>query len=97
MVAVVMRIAPRPQANRAGWFPAPGSPTQWQVQPQLLIFDPFVRQHRISSEVAPLLAYLCELQRRHGVRFVVHHARKGGGQHSCGPGPTRLLRVPQAL
>jgi hypothetical protein len=54
-----------------------------RLQPRLLILDPFVRLHRIdenaSGEVAPLLAYLRELQRRHGVAvLVVHHARKGG-------------------
>ena len=53
------------------------------LQPRLLILDPFVRLHRIdenaSGEVAPLLAYLRELQRRHGVAvLVVHHAKKGG-------------------
>jgi hypothetical protein len=52
------------------------------LQPRLLILDPFVRLHRIdenaSGEVAPLLAYLRELQRRHGVAvLVVHHAKKG--------------------
>jgi hypothetical protein len=55
-----------------------------RLQPRLLILDPFVRLHRIdenaSGEVAPLLAYLRELQRRHGVAvLLVHHARKGGG------------------
>ena len=39
-----------------------------RLQPRLLILDPFVRLHRIdenaSGEVAPLLAYLRELQRR---------------------------------
>ena len=54
-----------------------------RLQPRLLILDPFVRLHRIdenaSSEVAPLLAFLRELQRRHGMAvLVVHHARKGG-------------------
>jgi hypothetical protein len=38
----------------------------------LLLVDPFVRVHRIdenaSGEVAPLLAYLRELQRRCGFR-----------------------------
>ena len=52
-----------------------------QLRPILLVLDPFVRLHRIdenaSSEVAPLLAYLRELQRRVGVAVVlVHHARK---------------------
>jgi hypothetical protein len=55
-----------------------------RLLPRLLILDPFVRLHRIdenaSGEVAPLLAYLRELQRRHGTAvLVVHHARKGGG------------------
>lgn len=54
------------------------------TQPRLLVLDPFVRLHRIdenvSSEVAPLLAHLRELERRHRVAVVlVHHSRKGGG------------------
>ena len=58
-----------------------------RLQPRLLILDPFVRLHRIdenaSGEVAPLLAYLRELQRRHGVAvLLVHHARKGGDRKS---------------
>lgn len=53
-----------------------------EYRPRLLILDPFVRLHRIdenaSAEVAPLLAQLRELQRRHHVAVVlVHHARKG--------------------
>ena len=59
------------------------------LQPRLLILDPFVRLHRIdenaSGEVAPLLAYLRELQRRHDVAvLVVHHAKKGGGSVRAG-------------
>ena len=55
-----------------------------RLLPRLLILDPFVRLHRIdenaSGEVAPLLAFLREMQRRHGTAvLVVHHARKGGG------------------
>lgn len=54
------------------------------LRPILLVLDPFVRLHRIdenaSSEVAPLLAYLRELQRRFALAVVlVHHARKGAG------------------
>ncbi len=63
-----------------------------RLRPRLLVLDPFVRLHRVdenaSGEVAPLLAYLRELQRRYGVAvLVVHHARKGG---AC-------LRAGQAL
>jgi hypothetical protein len=60
-----------------------------ELQPKLLILDPFVRLHRIdenvSGEVAPLLAYLRELQRKFHVAVVlVHHARKGGGKERAG-------------
>jgi RecA-family ATPase len=53
--------------------------------PALLILDPFVRLHRrdenASADVAPLLAYLRDLQRRHALAVVVvHHARKGAGR-----------------
>lgn len=59
------------------------------LQPRLLILDPFVRLHRIdenaSGEVAPLLAYLRDLQRRHQLAVaVVHHSRKGAGQARAG-------------
>lgn len=59
------------------------------LQPRLLILDPFVRLHRIdeniSGEVAPLLAYLRELQRRHRLAVVVvHHAKKGAGNARAG-------------
>ena len=51
------------------------------LKPRLLILDPFVRLHRIdenaSGEVAPLLADLRELQRRHALAvLLVHHAKK---------------------
>jgi len=54
------------------------------LRPILLVLDPFVRLHRIdenaSCEVAPLLAYLRELQRRFALAVVlVHHPRKGAG------------------
>ena len=58
-------------------------------KPRLLVLDPFVRLHRIdenaSGEVAPLLAYLRELQRRHALSvLLVHHARKGGARMRAG-------------
>jgi hypothetical protein len=60
-----------------------------RLQPKLLILDPFVRLHRIdenaSGEVAPLLAYLRELQRRYALAvLVVHHAKKGVGNVRAG-------------
>jgi RecA-family ATPase len=60
-----------------------------QLRPRLLILDPFVRLHRIdeniSGEVAPLLAFLRELQRRHAIAVVVvHHARKGAANIRAG-------------
>jgi RecA-family ATPase len=60
-----------------------------ELQPKLLVLDPFVRLHRIdenvSGEVAPLLAFLRELQRRHHVAvLLVHHARKGGSKLRAG-------------
>jgi len=59
------------------------------LKPRLLVLDPFVRLHRIdenaSGEVAPLLAYLRELQRRHHLAvLVVHHAKKGGARIRAG-------------
>lgn len=59
------------------------------LSPTLLILDPFVRLHRIDenvcSEVAPLLAYLRDLQRRFALAIlVVHHARKGAGRARAG-------------
>jgi RecA-family ATPase len=59
------------------------------LRPRLLVLDPFVRLHRIdenvSGEVAPLLAYLRELQRRHQLSVVVvHHARKGAARVRAG-------------
>jgi len=60
-----------------------------RLRPRLLVLDPFVRLHRIdenvSGDVAPLLAFLRELQRRHAVAVaVVHHARKGAGAIRAG-------------
>jgi hypothetical protein len=60
-----------------------------QLKPKLLILDPFVRLHRIdensSGEVAPLLAYLRELQRRHALCvLLVHHAKKSAAHMRAG-------------
>jgi len=60
-----------------------------ELGPKLLVLDPFVRMHcideNLSSEVAPLLAYLRELQRRfHLAVVLVHHARKGGAKMRAG-------------
>ncbi len=59
------------------------------LRPKLLVLDPFVRLHRIdenaSGEVAPLLAYLRELQRRHQLAVaVVHHSKKGAARARAG-------------
>ena len=60
------------------------------LKPRLVILDPFVRMHRVDenavNEVAPMLAYLRTIQRKHRTAvLLVHHARKGaahmrGGQ-----------------
>lgn len=55
-----------------------------EIAPRLLVLDPFIRLHAIdenvASDVAPLLAYLRQLERELGVAvLLVHHARKGGG------------------
>jgi hypothetical protein len=59
-----------------------------QLKPRLLILDPFVRLHHIdenaSGEVAPLLAYLRELQRRYALAVVVVHHAKKGAAHARG-------------
>jgi hypothetical protein len=65
------------------------SETVQAIRPRLLVLDPFVRLHRVdenvSAEVAPLLAYLRELQRSTGVAVVVvHHARKGAAHARAG-------------
>ena len=71
----------------------PGEPslerTVQELKPRLLILDPFVRLHRVdenaSGEVAPLLAYLRELQRRYALAvLVVHHAKKSSGRIRAG-------------
>jgi hypothetical protein len=63
------------------------------VQPVLLILDPMIRLHRLdendASQIATLLSYLRELQRRFQVAvLLVHHARKD----SNGSRPGQALR-----
>jgi hypothetical protein len=59
------------------------------LQPKLLVLDPFVRLHAIdenaAGEVAPLLGFLRSLQRElHTAVALVHHARKGAGHERGG-------------
>jgi hypothetical protein len=59
------------------------------LEPRLLILDPFIRLARIdenvSHQVAPVLAFLRDLQRQHHLAIaVVHHARKGAGNARSG-------------
>jgi len=60
-----------------------------EIDPVLLILDPFVRLHRVdenvSAAVAPLLAFLRELQRKHDCAVaLVHHTRKNPGSARAG-------------
>lgn len=60
-----------------------------KLNPALLVLDPFVRLHSIdenvAGEVAPLLAFLRQLQRKHHLAVaLVHHARKDAGRSRPG-------------
>ena len=60
-----------------------------KIKPALLVLDPFVRLHSIdenaAGEVAPLLAYLRQLQRTHHLAVaLVHHARKDASRSRPG-------------
>jgi hypothetical protein len=59
------------------------------LRPVLLVLDPFIRLHRIdenvAAEVAPILAYLRQLQRRFQTAILlVHHAKKGADKQRPG-------------
>jgi len=65
------------------------SETVQTLRPILLVLDPFIRLHRIDEnvacEVAPILAYLRQLQRRFQMAILlVHHSKKGA--HTQRPG-----------
>jgi hypothetical protein len=65
------------------------SHTVQQQRPILLILDPLIRLHRVdendASQIAALLSYLRELQRKFQLAvMLVHHARKDS--HSSRPG-----------
>ena len=58
--------------------------TVQRVSPRLVVLDPLVRLHRVDentvAEVAPILGFLRDIQRRfHTAVLLVHHARKSGG------------------
>ena len=64
-----------------------------EINPALLILDPFIRLHtsdeNVSKEMAPLLGYLRQLQRElHVAVLLVHHVRKG----SAAKRPGQALR-----
>lgn len=65
------------------------SETVEKIHPALLVLDPFVRLHAIdenaAGEVAPLLAFLRHLQRKHQLAVaLVHHARKDAARSRPG-------------
>jgi hypothetical protein len=60
-----------------------------KVNPALLVLDPFVRLHAVdenaAGEVAPLLAFLRQMQRKHHLAVaLVHHARKDAARSRPG-------------
>ncbi len=57
--------------------------TVQRVRPRLVVLDPLVRLHGVDentvAEVAPILGFLRDIQRRFGAAvLLVHHARKSG-------------------
>ena len=54
-----------------------------RIAPRLLVLDPLVRLHGVDenavADIAPILGFLRDLQRRFGTAvLLVHHARKSG-------------------
>ena len=54
-----------------------------RIRPRLVVLDPLVRLHRVDentvAEVAPILGFLRDIQRRFATAvLLVHHARKSG-------------------
>ena len=78
-----------------------------RLKPRLLVLDPFVRLHRIdenvSGDVAPLLAFLRELQRRpppsqghaRHRRGARPPCQKGRRRHTRRSGSARIVGVPR--
>ena len=74
--------------------------TVQRIEPRLVVLDPLVRLHGVDenavAEVAPILGFLRDIQRRFETAvLLVHHARKSGatrpgqalrGHPSCMPG-----------
>ena len=57
--------------------------TMERIEPRLLVLDPLVRLHGVDenavADIAPILGFLRDLQRRFGTAvLLVHHARKSG-------------------
>ena len=72
----VLRLDHRNDRQRLG-------ETVQRIAPRLVVLDPLVRLHGVDenavAEVAPILGFLRDLQRRFGTAVtLVHHARKSG-------------------
>ena len=66
-----------------------------RIEPRLLVLDPLVRLHGVDenavADIAPILGFLRDLQRRFATAVVlVHHARKSGATRPR-PGASRFV------